>query len=355
MMSATSGRLSRPGAYGYLSNNNALCRVSQTVAGSAAILAYDGSDKPSIRDFDFTENITPDGTYAFKVVAINAVGEGISSLPSATVVAREGASPSHTTASGTALQLGTTGFVHEVQHVSFKLGGPTIGGSFRLRVGAGGAWTSDITATASAAEMTERLKNLKILPGPSTWRLGSANEDLTMGGKLGDVFVTRSDPAEASAGGAGAGSNYTWSITFIGNRGNIDMLELDTANINDGGNPGSFSGSVGRVCPRRRQRIYNRAQKSDGAGRQGYFSQPMASRAKTSSLPSCGRPTTRRPRRTMEHISGLTTRAWRRTTLCGMKSNAWPRLWARAKPSPEIRRSDCFWTCERTVAPCVLR
>merc|ERR1712166_826652 len=113
MMSSTSGRLSRPGKFGYVSNNNALCKVVQTVSGSAALLAWDGSSAPSIRAFDFVDNIVPDGTYAFKVVALNAVGEGISSLPSTTVVAREGASPSHTTVSGTALSLGTTGYVHE--------------------------------------------------------------------------------------------------------------------------------------------------------------------------------------------------------------------------------------------------
>ena len=115
MMTTTSGRLSRPGVYGSVANNNALVNVTQTVSGSAALLAWNGAEAPAIRTFDFTTNIVPDGTYAFKVVAINAVGQGISSLPSTTVVAREGASSAHTTASGTALSLGTTGYVHEVQ------------------------------------------------------------------------------------------------------------------------------------------------------------------------------------------------------------------------------------------------
>ena len=66
MMSSTSGRLSRPGKFGYVSNNNALCKVVQTVSGSAALLAWDGSSAPSIRAFDFVDNIVPDGKNTLK-------------------------------------------------------------------------------------------------------------------------------------------------------------------------------------------------------------------------------------------------------------------------------------------------
>merc|ERR1712146_384211 len=109
--------IGRPGEYGAIANMDAEVTVTEGIKGSSSMLVYDGTTNPSKRVVDVME-LVPDATYAFKVVAINAVGDGIASQASITVIAREGASPSHTTASGTALIKGTTGQVFEQQHIS---------------------------------------------------------------------------------------------------------------------------------------------------------------------------------------------------------------------------------------------
>eukprot|EP00957_Ditylum_brightwellii_P123462 9413241-Ditylum_brightwellii.AAC.1 len=79
--------------------------VLERTKGDHATLIYDGSQDPSLRKFTLT-NLIADARYAFKVAPVNAVGDGILSLASITTIARAGASPSQTTASGGALSRG---------------------------------------------------------------------------------------------------------------------------------------------------------------------------------------------------------------------------------------------------------
>lgn len=92
-------------------------------------------------------------------------------------------------------------------------------GTFRLRLGATGTWTSSITSSASAEELRTRLEGITIVSGPSPWKSGTANEDTVT--TLGQVFVTKTNPS------LDANSHQMWSITFVGNRGNMEMLEID--------------------------------------------------------------------------------------------------------------------------------
>jgi hypothetical protein len=92
--------------------------VSELVAGSDAVLVYDGTGVSDVRSTTVAGLVT-DMTYAFKVAAINAVGEGVLSGPSTTVVASSGASATYTTAVGSSLSVGITGYVPEEQIVHF--------------------------------------------------------------------------------------------------------------------------------------------------------------------------------------------------------------------------------------------
>jgi hypothetical protein len=209
MMTATSGRIGRPGEYGAIANMDAEVTVTEGIKGSSSRLVYDGTINPSKRSFDVTD-LVPDATYAFKVVAINAVGEGMASPASITVIAREGASPSHTTASGTALVKGTTGQVFEQQQISITATS-NLGGTFQLRIGNSNtdAFTSDLSVLEGTTDKIESEINLL------TFDYGRKN--------INHVRVTRAKDVSLDG--------YTWSITFRGNRGDIPLVTLNTSKV----------------------------------------------------------------------------------------------------------------------------
>ena len=100
LMEPTSGRLS----------GNAKIVARESVKGDAASIVYDGSQNPGRLHFEVLD-LTPNTGYAFKVAPVNAVGEGPLSAASIVTVARAGASPTETTASGGALTKGISGSI----------------------------------------------------------------------------------------------------------------------------------------------------------------------------------------------------------------------------------------------------
>ena len=113
LMTVTSGRLlaSRPFA-----------RVVEVQSGTEGEMVYNGHKDPNTKEF-ISKNLMTDTSYAFKVVTMNAVGHsrnGIASLATPTVIARAGASASHTSTAGSSLVQGVAGIVYEEQIVSLR-------------------------------------------------------------------------------------------------------------------------------------------------------------------------------------------------------------------------------------------
>jgi hypothetical protein len=107
MLYATPGRLE------HLSSGVSI-EVTEEQAGSDAVLVYDGTGIPDVRAATI-ENLVPDMSYSFKVAPLSAIGDGVLSGASTTVISTSGASPAHTTASGSSLSIGITDDVDEQQ------------------------------------------------------------------------------------------------------------------------------------------------------------------------------------------------------------------------------------------------
>jgi hypothetical protein len=112
LLYATAGRLTP------LSSHVAIS-VSQVVQGTDVDLVYDGTGIPDVRSY-VVSNLIADTTYSFKVAPVNALGEGILSKETKTVVATSGSSPLYTTAQGSSLSLGITDNVDEQQIITAK-------------------------------------------------------------------------------------------------------------------------------------------------------------------------------------------------------------------------------------------
>ena len=63
-------------AVGAADNNDGFAAVTEHQAGTHGTLVYDGISAPSTKAFTASD-LTPDDTYAFKVVAWNSVGQGV--------------------------------------------------------------------------------------------------------------------------------------------------------------------------------------------------------------------------------------------------------------------------------------
>ena len=85
-----------PGRLTPLSHGVAMT-VTEKVAGSPAVLVYDGSSAPEVRSYTVS-NLNSDMTFAFKVLPYNFLGKGVLSAPTVTTIPRSGASPIYTTA-----------------------------------------------------------------------------------------------------------------------------------------------------------------------------------------------------------------------------------------------------------------
>jgi hypothetical protein len=110
MLYATPGRLTP------LSSHVSIT-VTEEQAGSDALLVYDGTGIPDVRTATVS-NLVPDMSYSFKVAPLNAIGDGVLSGASTTVISTSGSSAAYTTASGSALSIGITDDVDEQQIIS---------------------------------------------------------------------------------------------------------------------------------------------------------------------------------------------------------------------------------------------
>lgn len=191
IMGVTSGRLSydahTPSAY-----------VETILPGSAALLVYDGSNVPDMLDYEVT-GLTPDSPYAFKVVPINLVGDGLLSRGSITVIARAGASAAQTTASGGALETGMAGVIYEQQIINVEIGSGEL--FVRLALVPPTPWSVALYANDDGEK----------------WEAALEAEDL----EIGDVHVTRQNVSYAGR------SIASYTITFIDRIGDVPLLKLN--------------------------------------------------------------------------------------------------------------------------------
>ncbi len=112
MLYATAGRLTSLASHVSIA-------VTEVTQGTDSLLVYDGTGIPEVRTTT-VKDLLADMTYAFQVTPLNALGEGILSHASVTVVANSGASPLYTSASGSSLATGITYAVDEVQIITTK-------------------------------------------------------------------------------------------------------------------------------------------------------------------------------------------------------------------------------------------
>jgi len=194
-MKITSGRLTGTDASGSVAS----------VDGSAATLVYDGTNSPNILKYT-VNNLTPDALYAFKLQAINSVGGSILSGASLTTAARAGASPLYTSASGSALHNGIAGFVYEEQIVSYFPVTSCTDAVFTLTDGTD---TTPDLCDVSAAFVEAKLELFS---------------------SISDVHVSKSDLTQSDAGVDG----YKYTVTFIGNTGDVPMLSLTSSGSQGG-------------------------------------------------------------------------------------------------------------------------
>jgi len=141
-------------------------------------------------------------TYAYRVLAGNVVGMGPASSASDTVFTREGASGAHTTVSGSALVQGITGVVYERQIVTVRAGSSVSIPKFRLSYTDSSnvqTYTSYMVANVAENDVKVQLDSLT---------------------NLNDVRVSRSDTSTNNKNG------HKWTVTFVGDVGNIGMLGI---------------------------------------------------------------------------------------------------------------------------------
>jgi hypothetical protein len=185
--------------FGRLTGTRTRLYVEKAQQGSESTLVYDGVKNPTSRRL-LSSNLNDGTAYAYRVAAINVVGEGVLSPATPVVIARDGASPALTTASGSSLTQSMAGVVHEVQSVE------TSGvGSFTLSDddGVTNTQTLDIATTTS----TQLESALNAILGASS------------------VHVTRHESSDTASTG------YLYYITFIGLSGNRNLLSGQTQGV----------------------------------------------------------------------------------------------------------------------------
>ena len=204
LMEVTSGRL--------LGDSNAKMVVNEATKGDSAILVYDGSESPAALSFEALD-LTPDIGYAFKVAPVNSIGDGVLSAASIVTIARSGASPSTTTASGSALSWGIAGSVHEEQIVTFL--------------------SDDCTS--------DKLFLSFEFSGPTVNLCGSTNSEFESAIEslpgVGDVHVTREE--HSIDGHIG----HSWTVTFNSQTGDVPLLSVDRSQVGRGVDAYGVSGS----------------------------------------------------------------------------------------------------------------
>ena len=194
-MTATGGRLTTAKKLGSL---NCRVTVTETTPGSKATVALEAMSPSTVKAM--ISGLTTDTTYAFAVAAINGAGNGVASAATTTVVATSGASPTHTTASGSALVTSIAGAVYEEQELTItNYTSPTV--NMFLKLGASGTETAPLKFPATGSEIRDALMGLAFGAGL----------------KIGEVHVTQ----RAATNSTGS---YRWLITFRGNEGDLPDL-----------------------------------------------------------------------------------------------------------------------------------
>ena len=207
LMMTTSGRLLGPvGVH---------VKVLEHVKGSVCRLIYDGTGIPSITSFT-VNNIQADKTFAFKVAPLNAIGDGILSLASITTSTRVGASAKMTLANGSALVRGIAGFVAEEQVVTFVTNNCT---SDKLMISYRGSDFVNIPCSASSHQFKNHLEMLD---------------------DMGNVHVSRNMVISSSGM-----SGFAWTVTFVSEKGDVPLLEVDYDVVGNGSDgSGNFGSSA---------------------------------------------------------------------------------------------------------------
>ena len=202
LMTTTSGRLlaSRPFA-----------RVNEVQSGTESTLVYDGDKAPNVKEFVATGLVT-DTSYAYKVVTMNAIGHsrnGVASQATPTVIARAGASAAHTSLAGSSLEQGVAGIVYEEQILSLQCSNIAgASGNYQLRLGSEGTWSGSIAVSANATDIKNAIEGLAY--------------DTNMK-EIKTVHVTRVNSTSTSKEG------FEWTVTFIGNTGDVPLLEIQSS------------------------------------------------------------------------------------------------------------------------------
>ncbi len=189
---------------GHLVGTTARVEVSETVAGSHALLVH-SAENPSEREFSATD-LVEDQHYSFQVVPINAVGAGIPSAATPTIIAREGAAAAQTTASGPSLVAGIAGYIREQQAIVVSSGAS---GFMTLSIDEGLTETAPISVDSgspiTANEMAEALS--------------------VIGGGEGSVSAARDVMGDSS---------IAYTVTFNNLDGDVPMLALSSTSPSAG-------------------------------------------------------------------------------------------------------------------------
>jgi hypothetical protein len=187
--------------------------VVETLPGTPVRLVYDGTGQPSVRAFTVT-GLTESQSYAFKVAALSSAhpegGMGIPSLASTTVIARSGADASQTTAQGSALSVGMTGFVYEVQEVEVSAN-TGLGGSYVLSVASSGQQSFPIAWNATADSFRLAVEGLAF-----------GNGTQAVGPLYVERFVGVTNPAR---------TGFRYAVTFVSNIGDVPSLVANATNL----------------------------------------------------------------------------------------------------------------------------
>jgi len=165
------------------------------------------------------------------------VGVGVLSQASATVIARAGADPGQTTASGGALRTGMAGVVYEQQVITMDKNA----GKLVLKPSAGSAYSTGNLEDKTAEEFEAAL------------------EHVDMG--LGDVHVTRSSNFTKGTDYSGTYTT-TWTVTFLDYRGDVPPLYIDSSQVS--GTDGTGGASVAEFLKGRANEFTVEPKKASG-------------------------------------------------------------------------------------------
>ena len=115
----------------------------------------------------------------------------------------------HTSLAGSSLEQGVAGIVYEEQILSLQCSNIAgASGNYQLRLGSEGTWSGSIAVNANATDIKNAIEGL-------------AYDTNTK--EIKTVHVTRVDSTSTSKEG------FEWTVTFIGNTGDVPLLEIQSS------------------------------------------------------------------------------------------------------------------------------